>query len=137
MKSERTITQLQEADSPHIWTLTEAGGTQESVFRIRKPQGNQTIIVPVPETVPVASIVKAWDAAGKRWVQKYLKKDAEPFEALRVVEVNDLCRYVWYLCHAKTSSPADSLKPHFNVLWSLEEIAEYYGFGPEDIYTGK
>ncbi|PIR49675.1 hypothetical protein COU79_03585 [Candidatus Peregrinibacteria bacterium CG10_big_fil_rev_8_21_14_0_10_54_7] len=125
---------LQQADSPHILTLVADGGAVFGNFRIRKPQGNLTIEMACQGGTTLEMIQEAWQKAGNQWVPQFLKKDAEPFEALRTITLADGSVIAWYLCHAKTSSPADVLM-HWPSTWTEEDIGRYYGFAEGD-YCG-
>ncbi|HLD33051.1 MAG TPA: hypothetical protein VJB10_05690 [Candidatus Peribacteraceae bacterium] len=125
---------LQQADSPHILTLVADEGAVFGNFRIRKPQGNLTIEVLCQGGTTLEAIQEAWQKAGNQWVPQFLKKDAEPYEALRTITLSDGTIIAWYLCHAKQSPPADVLM-HWPDGWSMEDIGRYYGFADAD-YCG-
>lgn len=125
---------LQQADSPHILTLIADEDAVFGNFRIRKPQGNQTIEVSCQAGTTLEMIQEAWKKAGNQWVQQFLKKDAEPYEALRTITLADGSVIAWYLCHAKQSPPADVLM-HWPADWTEEDIGRYYEFTEAD-YCG-
>lgn len=126
--------QLQEEGTPHILALVMDEDAVFGNFRIRKDQGNQTIELQCQAGTTLEAIQTAWEKAGNRWVPQYLKKNAELYEALRTITLADGTTIAWYLCHAKTSSPADVLL-QWPADWSVEDIGMYYGFQEED-YCG-